>query len=63
MSHNILGISIGHNGAAALVSNGKLVYYLEEERLSRMKRDGNPFRVMVDICSKYKIDKLVIGGD
>ena len=62
MSHNILGISIGHNGAAALVSNGKLVYYLEEERLSRMKRDGNPFRVMVDICSKYKIDKLVIGG-
>ena len=62
MSYNVLGISIGHNSSAALVSNGELVYYLEEERLSREKRDGNPFRAMVDICSKYKIDKLVIGG-
>jgi len=62
MAYNILGIHPGHNGSAALVSDGKLVYYLEEERLSRYKRDGNPFRAMVDICSKYKIDELVIGG-
>ena len=62
MAYNILGINPGHNGSAALVSDGKLVYYLEEERLSREKRDGNPFRAMIDICSKYKIDELVIGG-
>ena len=62
MSYNILGINLVHNGAAALVSNGELVYYLEEERLSRIKRDGNPFRAMVDICSQYKVDELVIGG-
>ena len=62
MAYNILGISIGHNGSAAVVSDGKLVYYLEEERLSREKRDGNPFRTMIDICSKYKIDELVISG-
>ena len=62
MSYNILGIHPGHNGSAALVSDGKLVYYLEEERLSRQKRDGNPFRTMIDICSKYKIDELIIGG-
>jgi carbamoyltransferase len=62
MAYNVLGISVGHNGAAALVSDGELVYYLEEERLSRYKRDGNPFRAMVDICSKYKVDELVIGG-
>ena len=62
MAYNILGIHPGHNGSAALVSDGKLVYYLEEERLSQMKRDGNPFRVMVDICSQYKVDELVIGG-
>tara|TARA_R110000803_G_scaffold5934_1_gene19454 strand:+ start:2432 stop:4117 length:1686 start_codon:yes stop_codon:yes gene_type:complete len=62
MTYNILGIHPGHNGSAALVSDGKLVYYLEEERLSRMKRDGNPFRAMVDICSKYKVNELVIGG-
>ena len=62
MSYNILGITPGHNGAAALVSDGKLVYYLEEERMSRLKRDGNPFRVIIDICSKYKIDELVLAG-
>lgn len=62
MAYNILGIHPGHNGSAALVSDGKLVYYLEEERLSRFKRDGNPFRTMIDICSKYKIDELIIGG-
>jgi carbamoyltransferase len=62
MAYNILGIHPGHNGSAALISNGELVYYLEEERLSRRKRDGNPFRTMVDICSKYKIDELIIGG-
>ena len=62
MAYNILGIHPGHNSSAALVSDGKLVYYLEEERLSRFKRDGNPFRAMIDICSKYKIDELVIGG-
>lgn len=62
MPYNILGISPGHNGSSALISDGKLVYYLEEERLSREKRDGNPFRTMIDLCSKYKIDELIIGG-
>jgi carbamoyltransferase len=62
MAYNVLGIHPGHNGSAALVSDGELVYYLEEERLSRFKRDGNPFRAMVDICSQYKVDELVIGG-
>ena len=62
MAYNILGIHPGHNGSAALISDGKLVYYLEEERLSRFKRDGNPFRTMVDIFSKYKINELIIGG-
>jgi carbamoyltransferase len=62
MAYNILGISVGHNGSAAVVSDGNLIYYLEEERLSRMKRDGNPFRAMIDICSKYEINELIIGG-
>ena len=62
MTYNVLAIHPGHNGSAALVSDGELVYYLEEERLSRIKRDGNPFRIMIDICSKYKVDELVICG-
>jgi len=60
--HNILAINPGHNGSAALVSDGKLVYYVEEERLSRMKYDGNPFKAMIRILQEYKVDELIIGG-
>ena len=62
MSYNILGINPGHNGSACLVADGELVYYLEEERLSRLKYDGNPFKTMVDIMSRYHVDELVIVG-
>lgn len=62
MSYNILGINPGHNGSAALVADGEVVYYVEEERLSRAKYDGNPFRGMLDIMSKWHVDELVIAG-
>ena len=59
---NILAINPGHNGSAALVSDGKLVFYVEEERISRLKYDGNPFRGMIYAIEKYGVDKLIIGG-
>lgn len=62
MNYNILGITPGHNGSVALVSNGELVFYLEEERLSRIKYDGNPLKSLLNILSKYSIDELVITG-
>lgn len=62
MAYNILGINPGHNGSAALISDGVLVYYKEEERLSRMKYDGNPFRAMLQILEIYPINELVLGG-
>jgi len=62
MSYNILAINPGHNGSAALISDGDVKYYLEEERLSRMKYDGNPFRSMIDIMNRFKVDELVIVG-
>lgn len=62
MAYTILGINPGHNGSAALVVDGELIYYSEEERLSRMKYDGNPFRAMLQVLSQYKVDELVIGG-
>ena len=46
MSYSILAITPGHNGSVALVTDGRLVYFGEEERFSRMKYDGNPFRAM-----------------
>lgn len=62
MSYNILGINPGHNGSAALVADGEVVYYVEEERLSRSKYDGNPFRGMLDIINKWEIHELIIAG-
>ncbi|MGH8119816.1 MAG: carbamoyltransferase N-terminal domain-containing protein [Gammaproteobacteria bacterium] len=36
----ILGLHTGHDAAAALYANGKLVAYCKEERLTRIKQDG-----------------------
>lgn len=62
MTYNILGINPGHNGSVALLVDGELVYYVEEERLSRSKYDGNPFRGILDVLNKWHVDELVIGG-
>jgi len=60
--YNVLAINPGHNGSAAFVSDGAVLYYSEEERHSRMKYDGNPFRAMLHILVNNKVDELVIGG-
>ncbi len=44
---NILGIRIGHDAAACLVINGKVVADVEEERFSRIKKDASfPLRAI-----------------
>lgn len=58
---NILAINPGHNGSAALLVDGELKFYIEEERLSRNKYDGNPFKGMIEAL-KYGVDVLVLGG-
>ena len=60
---NILAINPGHNGSAALVADGKLEVYIEEERMSRMKRDGNPYKAMIWLMNNYRIDKLIVCGN
>ena len=57
-----MGINPGHNGSVAFLIDGELAFYIEEERLSRMKTDGNPFRGMLHILINHKVDELVIGG-
>lgn len=60
--YSILAINPGHNGSAALVVNGQVVFYAEEERYSRSKYDGNPFRAMLQVLINNTVDELVIGG-
>jgi carbamoyltransferase len=62
MTYNVLAINPGHNGSAALVCDGKLELYIEEERMSRMKYDGNPFKAMMYIIERYHINEFIIGG-
>jgi len=62
MAYSIMAINPGHNGSAALVVDGEIVFYAEEERLSRLKYDGNPFRAMLHILINHTVDEIVIGG-
>jgi carbamoyltransferase len=62
MAYHILAINPGHNGSACMVVDGAVVFYAEEERLSRMKYDGNPFRAMLQCLQTYQVDELVLGG-
>jgi len=59
---NILGINPFHNGSICVLSDGKVIYYIEEERFSRIKYDELPFKSLLNIFSKYSIDKVAIAG-
>lgn len=57
----ILGISRGHNAGVCLLKNGKIVFAIEEERLSRTKYDGGPYAAMM-LVKQYtdKVDYIVV---
>ena len=61
---NILGLQKNHNCSAALFSDGKLIYYNQEERLSKIKNDSYfPLHILNDIKKLgVKIDKVVTTG-
>jgi carbamoyltransferase len=61
MSQWIAAITRGHNSGVCLLKDGKIVFAIEEERLSRQKYDGGPFASMIKILEYTdKIDYLVI---
>jgi carbamoyltransferase len=62
MTYNILGINMNQYGSCTLLSDGIPILFLEEERLSKVKRDCYPFRVIHKIISEYRIDEIVLAG-
>lgn len=62
MAYNILAINPGHNGSTALVSDGEIKFYGEEERFSHQKYDSNPFKSMLYALMNFPVDELIIGG-
>jgi carbamoyltransferase len=59
---NILGINPFHNGSVCILSNGKVIEYIEEERLTRKKYDELPFKSILNFINKYSIDDIAIAG-
>jgi carbamoyltransferase len=57
----ILGISRGHNAGVCLLKDGKIVFAIEEERLSRAKYDGGPYAAMIKV-KEYtdKVDIIIV---
>jgi carbamoyltransferase len=59
----ILGLNRHHNASAALLHNGEIVFHLEEERLSRVKRDNIPYLALKKSLEYTDtIDKFVVCG-
>ncbi len=59
----ILGVSRHHNGSVCLLKDGKIIFHLEEERLSRRKRDFTPyFTLLKTLEYTDHIDHLVLSG-
>lgn len=57
----IAAVARGHNGSVCLLKDGKIVFSIEEERLSRCKYDGGPLAALVKVLEYTdKLDYLVI---
>jgi carbamoyltransferase len=58
-----IGINPGHNSSVAVVVDGELTLYVEEERLSRVKRDGAPMAALMQaIDTVDHLDVLAVVG-
>jgi len=57
----ILAVSRGHNASTTLMIDDEVIFYVEEERLSRWKHDGAPFLGMAKAFDYVDhIDHLVV---
>ena len=62
---NIVGVNISHDTSVCLMQDGKIIFYLEEERLCKIKSFFVSSPVKIKTLSKIKnfinkIDHLII---
>ena len=62
MSYNILGINLSHNSSVCVLSDGNLDFFLEEERLSKIKHDDFPLHLLHYISQHFQIHEIYISG-
>ena len=60
----VLGVQKSHNASACLFVDGKLIYYNQEERITRIKNDGGfPYHCLLEILSITKqLDHVIFTG-
>lgn len=60
----VLGISPLHDSSVAVINDGQLEFFLKEERLTGIKRDGPPLKALRKIYDLYegKIDRVAIAS-
>ena len=69
----ICGINLSHNGSLAILEDGEVQFYVEEERLSRVKRDRSAYTAATqflddsidvvtisDCFTKYNLEKYLL---
>ena len=59
--YNILGLNFGHDAAAAIIKNGKLVCAVANERLSRRKKAAGVTKEMIDYVldvAQLKVEEI-----
>ena len=57
----IAGLARGHNASVCLINDGEIEFYIEEERLTRLKYDGAPFKGLL-LLKEYteKVDYIAV---
>ena len=59
----ILGFNPSHHGSVCLLQDGEITYFIQEERLTKEKYDGYPFKTFIEVLqNNTNIDYLTWGS-
>ncbi len=53
----ILSFNVTHDSSVCVLNDGHLEFFCKEERISRVKRDKNPFKSL-ELCSKLNLGPI-----
>jgi len=56
--NNILGFNPSHHGSVCLLQKGDIKAFIEEERITRQKYKGYPFKSFINLLQNYEINHL-----
>jgi carbamoyltransferase len=59
---NVLGINIGHHSSVCLLQDGKIKYFIQEERFNREKHSPLPLKSYIELIQQFKIDVVAWGS-